>query len=98
MDTPYCLRRASGDTDCTRLKDFCDTVFHPEPVGCLAETLIDYLSQMPKRGWFMAEERQSSEIASGLALIPWEWTLAGVRLKVAEMGLVGISSVLIRLG
>jgi hypothetical protein len=44
---------------------------------------------MERKYWFIAEDRSTSAMVSALALVPWTWEIGGIRLKVAEMGLVG---------
>ena len=89
MNSDYIIRRAESSDDGRKLHDLFAAVFHPEDVGGLAETIFNCFPRMEKRYWFMAEERETSKLVSGFALIPWTWEIEGVRLEVAEMGIVG---------
>jgi hypothetical protein len=64
-------------------------VFQPDDVGTLAETMFHHLPGVERRYWFIAADKQSARIVAGFVLIPWIWELDGVKLKVAEMGIVG---------
>ncbi|MFP4476937.1 MAG: GNAT family N-acetyltransferase [Desulfatibacillaceae bacterium] len=82
------LRHAESDKDAGLLRDFYRDVFPEEPVGVLAETFFHHLPHMERHHWFMLEE-PSGDVAAAFALIPWEWEIGGVRLRVAEQGIVG---------
>ena len=88
MNDKYITRRARSD-DGEKLKELFDAVFHPGDVGTLAQTMFDHLPRMEQKYWFIAEEKATAQIVSAFALIPWTLELEGVRLKVAEMGIVG---------
>jgi predicted N-acetyltransferase YhbS len=85
----YIIRRAESSEDGRKLYDLFSEVFHPEKVNSLAETMFHHLPRMKRDYWFIAEDAQRTEIISAFALIPWTWEMEGIRLKVAEMGLVG---------
>jgi predicted N-acetyltransferase YhbS len=85
----YTIRRAESPADSGALKDLFTDVFKPEDVGTLAEIMFHHLPGMKREYWFMAEEKASGRIAAAFALIPWTWEIDGVKLKVAEMGIVG---------
>jgi len=85
----YLIRRAESVSDAKGLRDLFAEVFHPEEVGVLAETMFHHLPRMECRYWFIAEEVKTARIVSAFALIPWTWEMEGVRLRVAEMGIVG---------
>ena len=89
LDGAYRIRRAESARDARKLHDLFAEVFHPEEVGVLAETMFHHLPRMEYRYWFIAEEVKTERIVSAFALIPWTWEMEGVRLKVAEMGIVG---------
>jgi len=89
MDNEYIVRHAESDDDGRKLKEFFSGIFHPENVGTLAETMFHHLPRMKKEYWFIAEEKKTSDIVSAFALIPWTWEMEGIRLRVAEMGIVG---------
>lgn len=88
MNDKYATRRARPD-DGEKLKQLFDAVFHPSDVGRLAQTIFDHFPRMEEKYWFIAEEKTTAQIVSAFALIPWTLELEGVRLKVAEMGIVG---------
>jgi predicted N-acetyltransferase YhbS len=85
----YHTRRAESSDDAKRLHALFSDVFHPEDVGTLAETIFHHLPHMKLKYWFLAEETTTAQIVSAFALIPWIWELEGVKLHVAEMGIVG---------
>lgn len=85
----YRIRRAESSDDAKRLHVLFSNVFHPEEVGTLAETMFHHLPRMKHKYWFIAEETQTAEIVSAFALIPWTWEMEGIKLRVAEMGIVG---------
>lgn len=86
----YVTRRAELEKDAPRLHAFFDGVFGDEAqVGLFAENLFRYHPCVEGRSWYLAEDRESGEIASACALIPWCWRMEGVPLKVAEMAIVG---------
>jgi hypothetical protein len=85
----YLIRRATKDNDDQQLKALYSGIFLTEDVGGLAEILYSHYPGMKKEYWYIAEDRTSSAMVSVLALIPWTWEMEGIRLKVAEMGMVG---------
>ncbi len=89
MKSRYTLRRAQSDADAGKLRNLYSEVFPGEEVDILAETMFHHLPGMEKRYWFMVEEEKSLAIVSAFAFIPWQWEIAGIRIKIAEMGLVG---------
>jgi len=89
MRSKYKIRRAGSPDDAKKLHDHFNYIFHSEVVGTLAETIFAHLPGMENKYWFMAVDEDSSEIASAFALIPWTWEVEGLKLKVAEMGIVG---------
>lgn len=89
MDSKYRIRRAESPDDAGKLHDHYDKIFLPEEVGAFSETIFSHLPGMEYRYWFIADDEETGEIASAFALIPWTWEMAGTRLKVAEMGIVG---------
>jgi hypothetical protein len=89
MDSKYRIRRAESSHDAGKLHDHYDKIFLPEEVGAFAETIFSHLPGMKNEYWFIADDEETGEIASAFALIPWTWEMAGTRLKVAEMGIVG---------
>ncbi len=89
MDSKYRIRRAESPDDAGKLRDHFDRIFLPEEVGAFAETIFSHFPGMKNERWFIAAEEETGEIASAFALIPWTWEMAGLRLKVAEMGIVG---------
>ena len=89
MNSKYRIRRAESPDDAGKLRHHFDRIFLPEEVGEFAETVFSHLPGMKNERWFIAVEEETGEIASAFALIPWTWEMAGTRLKVAEMGIVG---------
>jgi len=89
MDSKYRIRRAGSPDDAGKLRDHFDRIFLPEEVGEFAETISLHFPGMKNERWFIAVEEETGEIASAFALIPWTWEMAGLKLKVAEMGIVG---------
>lgn len=85
----YHTRRAESSDDAERLHSLFSDIFHPEDVGALAETMFHHLPRMKREYWFLAEETTTAQIVSAFALIPWIWEMEGVKLHVAEMGIVG---------
>ncbi|MBN1414716.1 MAG: GNAT family N-acetyltransferase [Bacteroidales bacterium] len=85
----YLIRRAIKNNDDKRLQSLYRSVFLTEDVGGLAGILYNHYPVMQKKYWFVAEEKASQQLVSAIALIPWTWEIKDVRLKVAEMGLVG---------
>ena len=88
MENKYLIRRAKNTNDIKNLSKLFNQVFYPEKVGAFAKTITDYLPKMEIRNWFITEEKALGEIASAFALIPWIWEMQGIKLKVAEMGIV----------
>ncbi len=89
MDSKYRIRRAESPDDAAKLRHHFTEIFRPEDVGAFAETMFSSFPGMKNERWFIAAEKESGEIASAFALIPWTWVMGGVKLKVAEMGIVG---------
>ncbi|MBI9060872.1 MAG: GNAT family N-acetyltransferase [Marinilabiliaceae bacterium] len=85
----YIIRNAHDQNDINQLKPLFNTVFHPEKVGDFAETMSHHLPGLKPDHWFVAEDAPTHSIVSAFALIPWQWEMAGIPLKVAEMGIVG---------
>lgn len=89
MNNTYRIRRAESSDDAKRLHTLFSDVFHPEDIGTLAETMFYHLPRMEQKYWFIAEEKKTEKIVSAFALIPWTWEMEGIKLLVAEMGIVG---------
>jgi predicted N-acetyltransferase YhbS len=89
LNNKYRIRRAESSDDAKRLHALFSDVFHPDDIGTLAETMFHHLPRLKRKHWFIAEEKETAKIVSAFALIPWTWELEGVRLRVAEMGIVG---------
>ena len=89
MNKKYNFRRATNSNDIKNLCKLFDKVFYPEKVGELTNIFSKCLPGMKNDYWFIAEEKDNLEIVSAFALIPWNWEIAGIRLKIAEMGIVG---------
>ena len=89
MHSKYRIRRAESPEDAGKLRSHFDKIFLPEEVGAFAETIFSHFPGMKNERWFIAVEEETEEIAAAFALIPWTWEMAGLRLKVAEMGIVG---------
>ncbi|HPJ30725.1 MAG TPA: GNAT family N-acetyltransferase [Methanothrix sp.] len=89
MDSNYRIRRAGSPDDAGKLRSHFDKIFLPEEVGEFAEAISLHFPGMKNERWFIAEEEETAEIASAFALIPWTWEMAGLKLKIAEMGIVG---------
>ncbi|HCY85987.1 MAG TPA: hypothetical protein DHV36_12700 [Desulfobacteraceae bacterium] len=73
----------------TRVSTLLNNVFHPERVGDLASSFFRYLPGLTPEHWFTMADDKTGEPVASFTLIPWTWELNGIRLKVAEMGLVG---------
>jgi predicted N-acetyltransferase YhbS len=89
MDSKYRIRRAESPEDVEKLRDHFNEIFHPQEVGGFAEMISLHLPGMKDERWFIAAKEETGEIASAFALIPWTWEMAGIKLKVAERGIVG---------
>jgi predicted N-acetyltransferase YhbS len=89
MHNEFNIRRANSEQDAEKLKGFFNEVFHPEDVGGFAKIIFEYFPGMEKRYWFIIEDEVADQIIAAFALIPWEWEFEGIKLKVAEMGIVG---------
>jgi predicted N-acetyltransferase YhbS len=89
MNEDYIIRRAESENDAKKLHDLFSQVFYPEDVGVFAETIFHHFPGIKKKYWFIAEEKRTGHIVSAFALIPWTWKFAGIKVNVAEMGIVG---------
>jgi len=89
LNREYTIRRAESAADAPELNRLFSEVFHPDAVGAMAEIMFHHLPGLKQEYWFIAEETVTGRIVSAFVLIPWAWEMAGVRLKVAEMGIVG---------
>jgi len=89
MNSNYRIRRAESREDVGKLRDHFNEIFHPQEVGGFAETVSLHLPGMENKRWFIAADIETGEIAAAFALIPWTWEMAGIKLKVAERGIVG---------
>jgi hypothetical protein len=85
----YLIRRATKNNDDKQLNLLFTGIFCPEEVGVMAEVIFNHYPGMQKNYWYIAEDKSSSTMVSAFALIPWTWEMNGIRLKVAEMGMVG---------
>lgn len=92
MNDTYIFRRARSSDDAEKLKEHYDGIFLPEKVGEVAVALFNHHPGMGPENWLMIEEAATGAIASACTLIPWVWEFDGVRLVVAEMGLVGTAA------
>lgn len=82
------FRGAIQSGDLQQLKDLYYKAFYPERVDEFAEILYNHQPNLPKANWLVAEDTVNKQIVSAIALIPWKWKLAGIELKMAEMGIV----------
>lgn len=89
MNEAFSFRRADRPEDLDALIPLYAEVFPDEDVAGLAQVLFTHFPDMETRHWLLAEEKQTGELASACALIPWAWEMEGTPLKMAEMGLVG---------
>lgn len=89
MNDKYTFRHGRSEEDPSKLKAFFNKIFHPEKVGDLTEILYRHHPFMNDRCWYIAEDKETKEIAAAFTLIPWEWEYQGIKLKVAEQGIVG---------
>jgi len=89
MENNYLIRRAHNQNDYKNIIELFDRVFYPEKVGELANVFMKSLPGSKYKYWFVAEEKETGKIVSSFMLIPWQWEIQAVKLKVAEMGLVG---------
>ena len=87
--TNYIFSKAESKTDLNQLAKLFNKVFEPEKVGELAESLTLHYPDMNYNNWYIARDNKSQNIVSGFVLIPWEWQMQGISLKIAEMGIVG---------
>ncbi|MCP4132581.1 MAG: GNAT family N-acetyltransferase [bacterium] len=85
----YIIRRSEHESDGEKLKVLFNAVFHPEKVGELAEVFFHHLPGRQQKYWFIAEEKETSEIVSAFTLVPWTLEMEGVQLKTAELAIVG---------
>jgi hypothetical protein len=88
----YIIRKAIKKNDDKNLNTLMTKVFYPEEVGPLAEVMFNHLPGMKSDYWYIAEEKATAEMVAAFTLIPWMWEMEGIKLKVAEMGLVGTLS------
>ncbi len=72
-----------------QIRALLNRVFHPQRVGDLARTFFHHLPGLKKEHWFTLTQETTGEPVSSFTLIPWTWEMEGIRLEVAEMGLVG---------
>lgn len=84
----YTIRHLN-DNEIPELEKMFNTIFHPEKVGSLARVMTESFPDIEKENWFIAAEAKSEKPVAGLVRIPWEWEIEGVRLKIAEQGIVG---------
>ena len=89
MSEQYIFRRVETAADVDQMRQLFDAVFPEEAVGVLAETMFQHLPGTEKKYWLVAEAVESKQIVSAFTLIPWRLDYAGLRLKAAEMGIVG---------
>lgn len=92
MPEPFLFNTAQSQKDVDKLRDFFNPIFAPEPVGVFAESMSAHFPGMGPDNWFLAKEAATGEIAATFALIPAVWEAGGVRLKVAELGIVGTAA------
>ncbi len=85
----YIFTKAQNESDLQQLATLFKQVFHPDEVGELARQLTHHLPGMSYQNWYIAKEKTLQEIVCGFVLIPWQWQMEGIDLKVAEMGIVG---------
>ena len=90
LDDNLALKSVSSMEDIKRLMDFHLIVFEDEPsVARLLKALVlDHPYTKPEYFLFI-EDENSKTIVSSLCLIPWIIEFKGVKLRSAEMGIVG---------
>ncbi len=89
MHSNYRIRRAESPADAIKLRQHFDEIFRPQKVGTFAEMISLHLPGMKNDYWFIAVDEGTEKIAAAFALIPWTWEMKGLKLKVAERGIVG---------
>jgi predicted N-acetyltransferase YhbS len=81
--------RKAISSDCNNISNLLNNIFYPEKVGEFSEVLFNHFPNMKPECWFLAEDKAAGKIVASFTLIPWEWKMEGLTLKVAELGLVG---------
>ncbi|MBK3516323.1 GNAT family N-acetyltransferase [Carboxylicivirga marina] len=85
----YIFTKANNKEELSQLVKLYNTVFAPEEVGKLADTLTHHFPNMGFNNWYIAKDKNTDEVVSGFAFIPWQWQFNGLKLKVAELGILG---------
>ncbi|MCG8634660.1 MAG: GNAT family N-acetyltransferase [Desulfobacterales bacterium] len=85
----YSFSTPDTDEDGRKISVLLNKVFHPQKVGDLAATFFTHLPGLEKYHWFTMTDDATGEPVASFTLIPWTWEVGGIRLEVAEMGLVG---------
>ncbi|NWG10257.1 GNAT family N-acetyltransferase [Candidatus Bathyarchaeota archaeon] len=86
MTEEFTLQRLETDDDVEQFLELMRGVFGQEDVTALVKKLINNHPTMTLKDFFAVKHR--GKIVAGLNLIPLEWSIGGVPLKVAEMGCV----------
>lgn len=86
MAEDFTLQRLEIDDDVSQFLELMQKVFGPEDVTGLVKKLINNHPMMTLEDFFVVKHR--GKTVAGLNLIPLEWSIGGVPLKVAEMGCV----------
>ena len=89
MNASILLRHLEGEADIKALESLFDRIFDPEPVGSFATSITRHLPGMKEDNWFIAQDTEKNKIAAAFALIPWTLQYDNIKLKTAEMGIVG---------
>ena len=81
------LRTVENTDDIERLARFSTGVFEEE-VGLFTRRLLNDHPATDPRHWLLIEHDRDG-IVSSLCLIPWRFSIGGIEMKAAEMGIVG---------
>jgi predicted acetyltransferase len=82
----FAVQHLETNDDVEQFLELMRKVFGQEGVDVFVKKLIDYHPTMTLNDFFVVKHHE--KIVTGLNLIPLEWSIGGVPLKVAEMGCV----------
>jgi hypothetical protein len=89
LDHNLCLKSVSTTDDIERLGAFNLLIHGESGIDAMTRHLIMYHPDTRPEHWLFVEDESSGDIVATLCLIPWTWCYENVKLKAAEMGIVG---------
>lgn len=88
LDEGLILKSVGNKQDAERLATF-NGLIHGKGVAAMSRILLFEHPHTKPQHWLFVEDKNTGQVVSSLALIPWVWRFEEVELEAGEMGIVG---------